>query len=126
MDRALGVVLAPSTGFRFPSGNVRCPDTTFVSVGRLGGRPLTDDFCDFLPDIAVEVLSPSDLPRLVLDRIGEYLQAGVPLVWVIDPEAERAAVHRSLTDVRQVDLDGTLDGGDVLPGFAVRLRELLA
>jgi Uma2 family endonuclease len=124
-DGGLGDVFDSSTGFRLPGGNVRIPDVSFVSASRLT-EPVPNDFGDIPPDVAVEVLSPSDRPRLVLDKVGEYLQAGVRLVWVIDPEAECAAVHRSLTDVSHVDLDGTLDGGDVLPGFSVSLRVLLA
>ncbi|MET0556303.1 MAG: Uma2 family endonuclease [Vicinamibacteria bacterium] len=124
-DGALGDVFDSSTGFRLPSGNVRIPDVSFVSAARIAD-PVPNDFGNVPPDLAVEVLSPTDRPRLVLDKVGEYLDAGVRLVWVIDPEAARAAVHRSLTDVRHVDIDGTLDGADVLPGFAVSLRELLA
>jgi Uma2 family endonuclease len=124
-DGGLGDVFDSSTGFRLPGGNVRIPDVSFVSAARRVD-PVPHDFGDLPPDLAVEVLSPPDRPRFVLDKVGEYLQAGVPLVWVIDPEAGRAAVHRSLTDVSHMDVDGTLDGGDVLPGFSVSLRDLLA
>lgn len=78
------------------------------------------------PDLAVEVLSPSDRPRQLLDKIGEYLQAGVRLVWVIDPGLERAAIHRSLTDVREVGPSGVLDGEDVLQGFSCLLQDVLS
>jgi Uma2 family endonuclease len=71
------------------------------------------------------VLSPSDQPRAVLDKIGEYLQAGVRLVWVVDPKAGRAAVYRSLTDVRELTLTDSLDGEDLLPGFRCSLAEIL-
>ena len=77
------------------------------------------------PDLAVEVLSPDDRPRDVLDKVGEYLEAGVPLVWVIDPRKSKAIAYRSLTDVREVALDGMLDGEEVLPGFRCALREIL-
>jgi ADP-ribosylglycohydrolase/Uma2 family endonuclease len=124
-ERRLGEVFDSSTGFRLPGGNVRLPDVSFVPTSRLSGR-VSDDFSDALPALAIEVLSPSDRARLVLDKVGEYLQAGVQLVWVVDPRRERAAVYRSLTDVCDIGIDGTLDGGDVLPGFAVALRALLA
>jgi len=71
------------------------------------------------------VVSPGDSPRHVLDKLGEYLQAGVRLVWVIDPKRERAAVYRSLTDVRELWPDDALDGADVVPGFSVTLADLL-
>lgn len=124
-DRGLGEVFDSSTGFRLPSGNVRLPDVSFVSAAQLPGG-VTSDFNDVPPSLAIEVLSPSDRPRLVLDKVGEYLQAGVPLVWVVDPDRQRAAVYRSSTDVRHIGIDGSLDGEDVLPGFAVSLRTVLA
>jgi Uma2 family endonuclease len=73
-----------------------------------------------------EVLSPEDRQRDVLDKVGEYLGAGVRLVWVIDPEQATAVVFRSLTDVRRVERDGVLDGEDVVSDFTCALSELLA
>jgi len=60
------------------------------------------------------------------DKVGEYLEAGVRLIWVIDPRHGRAVVHRSLSDVRELGPDGVLDGEDVLPGFRCALRDLLS
>ncbi len=71
------------------------------------------------------MLSPDDRPRAVLDKVGEYLQAGVRLVWVIDPKAGRAVVYRSVTAVRDLKADASLDGEDVLPGFRCSLAEIL-
>ena len=73
----------------------------------------------------VEVISPGDRPLYVLDRVGEYLETGVRVVWVIDPANARAVVYRSVTAVRTIGLDEDLDGGDVVPGFRCRLREIL-
>lgn len=78
------------------------------------------------PDLVIEVLSPDASPREVLDKVGEYLSAGAPLVWVIDPKTETAAAYRSLTDVARVPKNGILDGEDVLPGFRLPLAELFA
>jgi Uma2 family endonuclease len=119
----LGDVFDSSTGYRLPGGNVRSPDASVVSSKRLPRVP--EGFAELAPDLAVEVLSPEDSPREVLDKVGEYLSAGVRLVWVIDPRASRAASYRSLTDVREIGPDGTLDGEDVLPGFRCRLADLL-
>lgn len=125
-EQALGRVFDSSTGFRLPSGNIRSPDVSFIGAERLAGHALTDDFSEIVPDLAVEVLSPGDRPRQILDKVGEYLQSGVRLVWVVDPRRGRAAVYRSLTDVRDLGLDDSLDGEDVLPGFASLVRDLLA
>jgi len=121
-ERRLGDLLDSSTGFRLPGGNVRLPDVSFVARGRMVGD--VGGFGDLAPDLAVEVLSPTDSSRQVLDKVGEYLQAGVHLVWVIDPERRTAAVHRSLTDVRKLGPDDSLDGEDVVPGFRCRLADV--
>jgi len=124
-ERGLGEVLESSTGFRLPGGNVRSPDVSFIAADRLVNHPLTDDFSELPPDLAVEVLSPSERPRHVLDKIGEYLEAGVRLVWVIDPRKAKAIVYRSLSDVTELQASDELDGEDVLPGFRCRLSEIL-
>jgi Uma2 family endonuclease len=112
-------------GFRLPSGNIRSPDVSFVAAGRLSGERVPSDFVTLAPDLAVEVVSPGDRPRHVLDKVGEYLQAGVRLVWVIDPQNERAVAHRSLSEVLDLGLADELEGADVLPGFRCRLGDLL-
>lgn len=122
-ERHLGDLFDSSTGFRLPGGNVRLPDVSFVAKGRLVGD--ADGFGDLAPDLAIEVLSPNDRSRQVLDKVGEYLQAGVPLVWVIDPKRRTAAVYRSLTDVRRLGPEDSLDGEDVLPGFRCGLADVI-
>jgi Uma2 family endonuclease len=123
--RGLGYVFDSSTGFRLPKGNVRSPDVSFVARGRLKGEAVPKGFVPLPPDLAVEVLSPEDRPRFVLDKVGEYLAAGVRMVWVLDPEAHTAAVYRSPTEVRTLALEDQLPGEDVLPGFRCRLRDVL-
>jgi Uma2 family endonuclease len=123
--RRLGFVMSGDAGFRLPSKNVRCPDVSFVASGRFPKNRPPEDFGNLAPDLAVEVLSPRDRPRYVLDKVGEYLESGVRMVWVIDPRTRRATVYRSLSDVRKLGVDDSLDGEDVLPGFRCRLREIL-
>jgi Uma2 family endonuclease len=119
----LGDVLDSSTGFRLPGKNVRSPDVSFVVAERCP-RPEPVGFVEIPPDLAVEVLSGDDA-RKILDKVGEYLKAGVRLVWVIDPEKRKAVVYRSLMDVHEVAEDGSLSGEDVVPGFSCRLSEIL-
>lgn len=121
----LGYVADSSTGFWMPSGNLRVPDLTFVAKHRFADGP-PEGFCRVVPDLAVEVLSPGDSPRAILDKVGEYLAAGVRMIWIIDPEARRAVVHRSLTDVEEIGEDDDLDGEEVVPRFRCRLRDILA
>lgn len=124
-ERQLGYVLGSNTGFRLPGGNVRVPDVSFVAIGRFRNEQLPEGFPDLAPDLAVEVLSPDDRSRDVLDKVGEYLQAGVRLVWVIDPGQRSAAIYRSLTDVRRLGPDDFLEGEDVVPGFRCRLGDVI-
>ena len=124
-ERNLGDAFESSTGFRLPGGNVRVPDVSFVALGRFPGDRPPVGFPDLAPDLAIEVLSPDDRSRDVLDKVGEYLQAGVRLVWVLDPERRTAAVHRSLTEVRKLGPNDSLDGEDVVPGFRCRLADVI-
>lgn len=120
-ERELGYVFGSSMGYRLPSGNLRSPDVSFIAAER--GLPI--GFFDGAPDLAVEVLSPSDDIRVTLDKVGEYLAAGTRLVWVIDPEHRTAAVYRSTTDVQQITEADDLMGEGILPGFYCRLGDVL-
>jgi Uma2 family endonuclease len=129
--RQLGHVVGSSAGFRWPArraerpDNVRSPDVSFVAAGRFPDERWPVGFAPLAPDLAVEVLSPNDNSRDVLEKIGEYLDAGTRMVWVLDPEKRIAAIYRSLTDVRVIGETDRLDGEDVVPGFACPLKDLL-
>ena len=124
-QRRLGFVFGSDIGYRLPGGNVRSPDASYVSAGRFPQDRLPDEFADLAPDLAIEVVSPGDRARHVLDKVGEYLEAGTRLVWVIDPRKGKATAHRSLSDVRTLGPDDLLDGEDVLPGFSCPLASIL-
>jgi Uma2 family endonuclease len=120
----LGAVLDGQTGFRFPDGNLRSPDISFLAAIHLP----PDEPAGFLhghPDLAVEVLSPTDRAADVARKVAEYLAEGIGLLWVIDPEQERAVVYRPGAAPRSVGKDEALDGEDVLPGFRCPLRDLI-
>jgi Uma2 family endonuclease len=119
-----GYVFDSSTGIRLPKENVRSPDVSFVARRRFKKTGVPKGFIPFAPDLAVEVLLPADSPRYVLDKVGEYLEAGVRMVWVLDPEARSACVYRSLTAVRTLSEKDAVSGEDVLPGFRCRLRDI--
>src|SRR2546428_1850157 len=93
----LGHVMGADAGFRLPTKNIRSPDVSFVAPGRFPEDKPPDDFGNVAPDLAVEVLSPHDRPRHVLDKVGEYLEAGVRLIWVIDPRQAPAVVYPPLS-----------------------------
>jgi Uma2 family endonuclease len=114
-QRQLGEVVGSNVLYVLPSGNRRGPDVSFVAAGRLTPEARAQVFPRLAPDLAIEVLSPSDRPRAVFDRVGEYLESGVRLVWVIDPQKRRAVEYRSLSEAREIASSGTLDGAARLP-----------
>jgi len=122
----LGTVLGSNAMYVLPSGNKRSPDLSFVATGWLTGEAGKAVFPELAPDLAVEIVSPSNTGRAVLEKVGEYLEAGVRLVWVIDPAKRRATAYRQLTSVRELDENGSLDGEDVVPGFRCALKDVLA
>ena len=125
-QHALGEVFAQDTGFliqRDPD-TVRAPDLAFVRKDRLGAIA-GEGYAELAPDLVAEILSPGDLPGEALEKVGQWLAAGVRLVWVLDPVRLEARVYRSDGSVLTVEADGTLDGEDVIPGFRCTLREIL-
>lgn len=122
--RSLGVVVSDSGYVLFTDPDtVRGPDVSFVRHDRVPD-PLPRGFARFAPDLAVEVLSPDDRPGEMLEKVAEYLTAGTPLVWVIDPDRRQAVVHRADGSISIVDKHDILEGEAVLPGFSLRVSEL--
>lgn len=104
----------------------RRPDVVFVSYDRWPrGKPFpyTDPW-PVIPELAVEVVSPSDLAEELRLKIAEYFRYGVQLVWVVWPKLCAVDVYESLTQVRVLERSGVLDGGRVLPGFSLALADL--
>jgi Uma2 family endonuclease len=124
-EKKLGKVFGSNLLYILPSGNRRGPDVSYVAAARLPGGRAPEGFFEGAPDLAAEILSPTDSARKTLDKIGEYLQAGTRLVWLIDPGRRTASAYRSPTDVRQIAVDRSLEGDDVLPCFSCPLATLL-
>jgi Uma2 family endonuclease len=103
---------------------VRAPDVAFVRRERLPA--LSRTFVGVPPDLAVEILSPSDRLADALSKVSMYLQAGVPLVWLIDPVRRTATIFRQEKAPVTIGDDAVLDGEEVLPGFTLPLAKLLA
>lgn len=123
-QHGLGEVAAAETGFilRRNPDTVRAPDVAFVRKERF--VPTTAYFPG-APDLVIEVISPSDTYSEVDAKVVDWLRSGVRLAIVIDPSKRSAAVHRSLTETLRIESDGVIDGGDVVPGWRIPLRELL-
>ena len=121
----LGEILSAETGFtlfRDPD-TVRAPDVGFVRRERVP-EPAPTGFAELAPDLVVEVLSPNDRAGQVLAKVGDWLEAGVRLVWVLDPERRVAHIYRPDGSESVIDDAEMLDGEDVVPGFACRLATL--
>lgn len=123
--RRLGHVTGADGAMQLFPGLVRIPDVAFVSAVRLpvGKRPRAP-IPDLVPDLAVEVLSKSNTSKEIRRKLGEYFGAGVRLVWIVDPRRQTVRVHTIPGRSTTLGIDDTLDGGEVLPGFRLELREL--
>ncbi|MBX6316528.1 MAG: Uma2 family endonuclease [Isosphaeraceae bacterium] len=104
----------------------RRPDVAFVSAERwpFGRRAPRMPAWAIVPDLAIEIVSPSNTATEVLGKLEEYFQAGSRLVWVIYPDQEKIYVYESPTALRVLPADAELDGGAVLPGFRLAVRAL--
>jgi len=121
-----GAVFVGDVGFtlhRDPD-TVRGPDVAFVRKDRLP-QPIPNSYLELAPDLVVEVLSHNDRPGDVLAKVGDWLDAGARLVWVIDPERRLARVYRADGTEDLLDQTGELLGEDVLPDFSCALVSIL-
>ncbi|VAW31850.1 hypothetical protein MNBD_CHLOROFLEXI01-4211 [hydrothermal vent metagenome] len=124
-EHRLGKTYAAETGFLLTKNpdTVRAPDAAFVRAERLASQPAVG-FFDGPPDLAVEVISPSETINDVESKVIDYLEAGTELIWLIYPRIQTVTIYRSLTDVEILTIDDLLDGGKLLSGFSVSLREI--
>ncbi len=123
-EHGLGAVFGNDTGYvlaRSPD-TVRGPDVSFVARERLEQVGLPVGPFPGAPDLAVEILSPSNTAAAMRAKVADYLAAGTRLVWVVDPHSRTVTAYRSLLAPRV--LVETLDGEDVVPGLRIAIAEL--
>ncbi len=116
----LGRILTGEVGIyteRDPD-TVRGADVIFISNERMA-QVQSQSYLDVAPELIVEVLSPDDRWYDVNDKLAEYFNIGVQVVWIADPRRRQVHVYRSLTEVEIFGVDDTLSGGEVLPGFPI-------
>jgi Uma2 family endonuclease len=122
----LGICVGADGMMRIAPGLVRIPDVSFVSWDKLPGRESPQEpIPDLAPDLAVEVLSEGNTKGEMARKVREYFDAGVILVWLIDPKKRTARVFSAVEKSTLVHADEALDGGKVLPGIVIRLSDLL-
>ena len=120
-ENRLGNVYPASTGFRVGE-RMLIPDISFVATARIPDD--ADKASPIPPDLAVEVVSPSDMSERIEEKAFAYLAAGTQMVWVLKPKSETVTVYRSRTDIKLLTRNDTLTGEDVVEGFSCSVAEL--
>jgi len=122
----LGMMFGAETGFRLAKDpdTVRAPDIAFIAKKNIPSVLPHDGFWPGAPDLAVEVLSPSDRSGEVDEKIEAWLAAGCAAVWIVDPKLETVTIYLSRTDVKITTAGETLIGDPAVPGFSCRVEEL--
>jgi Uma2 family endonuclease len=123
----LGLVTGEGGMMRLFAGLVRIPDVAFVSWNRLPDRAVPDNpIPQLAPNLAIEVLSRWNTAAEMRTKRLEYFEAGVDLVWIVDPDQRRVTVYSAPEPGRSYGAGDTLDGAPVLPGFTLDLKQLFA
>ncbi|HEX2476417.1 MAG TPA: Uma2 family endonuclease [Lacipirellulaceae bacterium] len=122
-----GMMFGAETGFRLARDpdTVRAPDVAFIAKQDLPSEMPAEAFWPGPPDLAVEVLSPSDRTGSVDEKIAAWLAAGCAAVWEIDPEIETVTVYQSRITVQVKSVGEVLEGGPVVPGFSCAIKDLI-
>ncbi len=119
----LGKVFSSSTIFNLPNRANRSPDAAWIELSRW--EALTSEeqqkFPPLCPDFAIELRSPSDRLQPLQDKMQEYLDNGLRLGWLINPQDRQVEIYRPNQSVEVISLPATLSGEDVMPGFILRL-----
>jgi Uma2 family endonuclease len=128
LEHRLGYATNADGGYILSSNphTVVVPDVGFYRRDRFPGGMPERGFYPMPPDLAVEVISPTDERADMRQKQELYARAGVPLVWWVDPEARTVTVHQPGHEPRVLDASQTLDGGDVLPGFSLPVERIFA
>ena len=116
----LGSVFADGVGYELVQlpRTVRVPDVSFVRGHRLPADGIGPGLLKLAPDLVVEVLSPGETASELEEKLADYRACGTPLIWVVDPVRRTVMVVASDAPVRWLHEHDTLDGAEVIPGFA--------
>ncbi|MGB5632208.1 MAG: Uma2 family endonuclease [Waterburya sp.] len=122
----LGVTFDSSTGFKLSNGAVRSPDVTWIGLARW--NELTSEqqekFAPIDPDFVIELLSPTDDLNQLQQKMKEYMDCGVKLGWLIDPEEKRVEIYRQGKDKEVLNNPQTLSGEEILLNFTLDLATI--
>lgn len=121
-----GIVFDSSGGFILPNGATRSPDVSWVKRERLAALTSKQKkkFLPLCPDFALELLSPTDRLQAVKDKMQEYIDNGLKLGWLIDPESKQVHVYTPDDQAELLENPSEISGEPVLPGFVLNLEEI--
>lgn len=126
--RQVGWVFPEGTSYRCFAGDpsrVRKPDTSVITLSRMPPATYQDEgHCATVPDLVVEVVSPNDIADEVAEKIGEWLAAGVKVLWEVYPTTRTVRAHRPDGTIAVLRAGDTLTAPDLLPGFACPVADL--
>ncbi|RCJ37549.1 hypothetical protein A6769_11635 [Nostoc punctiforme NIES-2108] len=119
----LGFTFSSSTIFKLPNGADRSPDTAWIQRERWQALTLEQrrKFPPIAPDFVIELRSATDDLEILRSKMKEYMDAGVQLAWLINPQQQQVEIYRQKQDVEVRNLPTQLSGEDVLPGFSLSL-----
>ena len=123
----LGKVFDSSTGFKLPNDAVRSPDVSWISLFKWNALSATQrkKYLPLAPDFVIELMSPTDSLNELQNKMKEYMNCGVRLGWLINPEDRQVEIYRHSKDTEILDNPQSLSGEDVMPSLIVDLSEIL-
>lgn len=122
----LGTVCAAETGFRLATEPdlVRAPDGAFIARERVEAAGDVEGYWPGAPDLVIEVVSPHDTYTEVEGKVLDWLDAGTRMVLVVNPRRRTVTVYRSPHEIAVLTEGDTIEGGEVVPGWTVRVRDI--
>jgi Uma2 family endonuclease len=122
-NHPIAKVFGADLGIVLGNGDLRSPDVTVLGAEKVPVGDAAIGFLETIPDLVVEVLSPNDSLKHVGEKIGEFLECGVPLVWLVDPAERTVTSYRSLSRTERYTEEDTITAESVLPGFSCRVSD---
>ena len=122
----LGVVFDSSTGFKLSNGAIRSPDVSWIKIERWQAVPKSQQrkFAPIDPDFVIELMSPTDDLGELQPKMSEYIDCGIKLGWLINPDEKQVEIYRHGWDKEILDNPQTLSGEEVMPNLTVDLSEI--
>jgi Uma2 family endonuclease len=122
----LGKVFDSSGGFKLSNGAIRSPDVSWVTLNKWNSlsREQQKKFAPIDPDFVIELMSPTDRPEELQQKMNEYISCGVKLGWLINPDERQVEIYRRDRDKKIINNPSSLSGEDILPGLTIDLIEI--